>query len=264
MWQPLGETIEIIRNFSLKRHSPVTLNPTDIDEFQHLNLEITKLTDRISFDYQNIKQFSENAAHELLTPLSIIRNKVDTLLSLPGMTEEQLTITASIEDGIDRLNRINRGLLQLSRIENGQFEQFRKINLTKVINDVASELAELLDLKSISYHTYSESEPEIYLDPDLAKILFNNLLNNAIKYTPAGGNVTVTVSKNEIRVTNSGSSPLAGGDKVFTRFYRENMESQSTGLGLAIVRSICTTGSIEIRYEFRDQEHHFILIPPAT
>ena len=262
VWRPLSETIDLIRNFSLKRHIPIVLVKTDIDEFQNLNLEINKLTGRIISDYQNIKQFSENAAHELQTPLSIIRGKVDTLLTTKGLTEEQITLTASIEEGIDRLNRLNRGLQQLSKIENGQYIKFREIKLAEIISEVMNEFTEIFEMRSISFEFHPDSQPVISMDTDLARILFNNLLNNAIKYTPAKGKVILTIHDNEIRVSNSGESPLAGGDRVFNRFYRENPSGNSTGLGLALVRSICLASSIEVKYEFSDRFHHFILILP--
>lgn len=259
VWRPLSETIDLIRNFSLKRDSPIDLVQTDIDEFHNLNLEINKLTSRIISDYQNIKQFSENAAHELQTPLAIIRNKVDTLLATSGLTREQLSLTASIEEGIDRLNRLNRGLLQLSKIENRQYVKFQEIKLAEVISEVLTEFVEIFEMRSITFEFNPYADPVISMDSDLARILFNNLVNNAIKYTSANGKVIIAINENEIRISNSGLAPLAGGDKVFNRFYRENQSGNSTGLGLALVKSICIASSIEVRYEFSDHLHHFIL-----
>jgi len=262
VWRPLTETIGLIRNFSLKRHSPINLIETDIDEFRNLNLEINRLTGRIISDYQNIKQFSENAAHELQTPLAIIRNKVDTLLATKGLTEEQITLTASIEESIDRLNHLNRGLLQLSKIENGQYVKVSEINLTTVIGEILDEFTEIFEMRSLAFEYHPEADPVISMDSDLATILINNLLNNAIKYTAANGKVIITLSKNEIRFSNSGTTPLTGGEKVFNRFYRENQTGNSTGLGLALVKSICMASSIEVSYEFHDHLHHFILSLP--
>jgi len=262
VWRPLSKTIDLIRNFSVNRHSPIELVETNIDEFRSLNLELNKLTGRIISDYLNIKQFSENAAHEMQTPLSIIRNKVDTLLSTAGLTTEHLTIAASIEESIDRLNRLNRGLLQLSKIENGQYRQVNELSARDAVNEVLKEFSEVFGMKSIIVEFNCDANPILTMDPDLARILFNNLINNAIKYTPENGKVIITLGEKEISVSNSGSAPLAGGDKVFNRFYRENQAGNSTGLGLALVKSICETSSIEVKYEFADHLHHFILTLP--
>lgn len=262
VWRPVSETIALIRNFSLKKLEPISLVETDIDEFRSLNIEINRLTGRIISDYQNIKQFSENAAHELQTPLAVIRNKVDTLLSTSGLSEEQLRLAASIEESIDRLNRLNRGLLQLSKIENQQYDQSTEINLSETIGNVLEEFREFFDLKSIQIEFQPDPDAIIEMDPELARILFNNLLNNAAKYTPSDGKVIITVNREEVRFSNSGRSPLIGGNKVFNRFYRENIAGNSTGLGLALVKSICNSCSADIRYEFSYKFHHFILELP--
>jgi signal transduction histidine kinase len=263
VWRPLEDTLQKIRNFSIQRHEPINLSETNIDEFRSLNSEINKLSFRILSDYQNIKQFSENAAHELQTPLAIIRNKVDTLLATSGLSEEQTALTASIEESIDRLNRLNRGLLQLSRIDNGQYSNYQKSSSAELIRSVTDEFKEIFELRSISLEIICLTDQIMVIDPDLARILFNNLINNAIKYTTPPGKVTIKIWKNEIRVSNTGLSALSGGDKIFNRFYRENQSQYSTGLGLALVKSICMANSLEVRYEFSDGYHHFILTLPS-
>jgi signal transduction histidine kinase len=263
VWRPLGETIDWIQNFSLKQQSHVILAESDIDEFRSLNLEISRLMARILSDYQNIKQFSENAAHELQTPLAIIRNKVDLLLASQGLSDEQITIAASVEESIDRLNRLNRGLLLLSKIENRQYTQSQEINLKTVISEVMAEFVEIFEMKSVAFEFFSGDDRSIFMDPDLARILFNNLLNNAIKYTSAGGKVIIAADNTEIRISNSGTMAVSGGDRVFNRFYRENPSGNSTGLGLALVRSICEASSMQVGYEFSNQSHHFVLTKVA-
>ncbi len=263
VWKPLFRTIGQLQEFSLRSGPSLLPVETDTDEFRLLNLEIRKLMDRIVADYRNMKEFTENAAHEWQTPLSVIRSKVDLLLSSDGTTREQLLLAASIEESIDRLNRMNRGLLELARIDNGQFNEPETIDAEPLLSQLLAEFSEVFGLKSLDTHLTIESPARFKIDPELARMMFNNLINNAVKHTEAGGSIRIIIRCMEIRIANSGSHPLSGGEKIFNRFYRENQATQSTGLGLAIVKSICSASSISIGYEFENGFHHFILrLPP--
>ncbi|MEI8346673.1 MAG: inositol-3-phosphate synthase, partial [Pseudomonadota bacterium] len=230
VYNPAGEVHSTLKKFEkgLVDNDP-TISPSQIYTYAALRERIPYVngSPNVSVEVGALQEL----AHEMQTPLAIIRNKVDTLLASKGLSEEQITLIASVDVSIDRLNRLNRGLLLLSKIENGQFIRFRDINLSDVIGEVLSELLELFGMRSISYEYNPNQCLIVSMDPDLAGIMVNNLLTNALKYTPAGGKVIITIRDEEFRVSNSGIAPLTGGEKVFNRFYRENQSGNSTGLG---------------------------------
>lgn len=260
IWQPFFENLESIKKFSLQSNRIIKFQKTNILEFSELNTEIVSLTNKVVLDYQNLKQFTQDVSHEIQTPLAIIQAKVTNIIDGNGITDEQYKLLSEIQQNIQRLARLNRNLVLLAKIENQQFISSKKIDITLYIEQSVNNFEELSGTK-ISIEKINPIE--VFLDEHLSQILVDNLISNAIKYTPENGEINVSTNNQSIIVSNTGKQAINQPDKLYNRFYREGTTKKSLGLGLAIVKKICEENNIEISYSFENQMHLFKLHFPV-
>jgi len=258
--KPFYKDLERVKKFSLHDMTPIELSKSEITEFDHLNQSIVALTDRVITDYKILKQFSENASHELQTPLAIIRTKLEKLINTNDLSSKQLETIQAINGAVDRLVRLNKSLILLTKVENDQFTDVRDIHLAGFIRDALELIQELIDLKNLDVKTNLNEQCTIKMSATLLEILINNLLANAVHHTKAGGAVDIQLKTNELVIKNSGYKKLDNPDKIFERFYKVNPASHSIGLGLSIVNKICETQGFQISYEFEKNRHIFRLL----
>ena len=133
VWSPFYNALDVLRNFDLRRGGNVTFKKSSIEEFDAMNHELSKLTDKVSRDYQNLKEFTENMSHESQTPLSIIHSKLDLMLQSENLTEQQTERIRSSLDAVNRLSRMNKSLIMLARIDNDQYADTKLLNLGALI-----------------------------------------------------------------------------------------------------------------------------------
>jgi signal transduction histidine kinase len=136
LWQPFWASLHYIKNFNVTTTENKKLESNDINEFNELNTSINEMTSKMISDFKNQKKFTENASHEFQTPFAIIKGKIDLLLQKENMDEESLKLLISIEDATNRLSKINKSLLLLSKIENRQYAQLEKVELLPLIKNV--------------------------------------------------------------------------------------------------------------------------------
>jgi hypothetical protein len=122
LWQPFYQTLTSVRDFKVSRDQPLTLSSSQIDEFNFMNQTLERITGQAQVDYRSLKTFSENASHELQTPLAVIRSKLDLLIQDENLTEQQSIALQSTYNAIQKLTTLNQTLLLLAKIENRQFE----------------------------------------------------------------------------------------------------------------------------------------------
>lgn len=259
IWAPFYRNIDIVNKFSITDREPVSFAKTDINEFHELNKVLSELTEKVRKDYRNLKQFSEDASHEIQTPLAIIKSKIETLLDDNNFNDKQGEALDSIHRSVHRLSRLNKDLILLTKIENKQFGNPEKINLKEVIENKLEEFQELIQLKGIVLTTKLDHEIILNLNAVEAEILINNLISNAIKHNMINGIFKIIQGQDKIAFYNSGSAPIKNPESIFNRFYKENAESNSVGLGLAIVKKICDNNQIKYHYYFTDNLHCFTL-----
>ncbi|KQR94419.1 histidine kinase [Chryseobacterium sp. Leaf180] len=255
VWKPFRNTLDQLKDFSLNRQTEIAFERTQILEFEELHDRLRKMIRDSIRIYGVQKEFTENASHEMQTPLAIIKNKVDLLLQSENLTEAQYLIAEDINLALSRSARINKNLLLLAKIENRQFElsdiQFDKL------------LRENLDLLE-EHFSQKDLVPELNISENicrkgnagLTEVLISNLLLNAIRHTANGGTVAVSLTETAFSVANSGSAELPG-DMLFRRFYRMSQNNSGSGLGLAIVQEICRSQHWTVGYDFKDQQHIF-------
>jgi len=173
LWQPFYDTLTSMRHFELGKKEQLVFPVTTIDEFIVMNDTLRQATSKAGQDYQYLKEFTENASHELQTPLAIIQSKLDVLIQDEHLSEPQSRAVQSAYEAIQRLSRLNQGLLLLTKIENGQYAETDTINLSQKITDKIAQFEEMIALKNITVSTKLYETVYIKMNPLLADILFN-------------------------------------------------------------------------------------------
>lgn len=256
IWRPFYGTLEQLRSFNLDGDKNITFVPTDIREFSELNGELERLIEKNVSVFGQQKEFTENASHELQTPLAIIKSKLDVLLQSQDLTEAQYETVEAINRSLTRAYRINRNLLLLARIENRQFPENENIQLTELLDDGLEILADHIDDKHIRIQKELHAYVSVTGNKTLVEILVNNLLLNAIRHNHPGGQMQVLLLPHLLAVSNSGHGPLDP-DTLFKRFASASKETPGSGLGLAIVMQIVQRHGWKIDYRFEDSMHVF-------
>ncbi|MDE3144277.1 MAG: HAMP domain-containing histidine kinase [Bacteroidota bacterium] len=258
IWQPFYKTIDDIKAYQVSDKQPLQLTKEPIDELNLLNDSLNKMTQSIYREYAALKSFTENASHEMQTPLAVIRSRIDLLLQQSELKEQSLQQILSIEDAAQRLSKLHQSLLLLTKIENKQFVLNEQVDLKKIILEKIKEREELIDSKKIKIVTNCK-EVVLSFHQHLAEILFNNLLNNAIKYTSENGVVDIELNEDFICFKNDAANEALDADKIFQRFYKPSDSGDGTGLGLAIIKEICNLAGFDISYLFNDHQHIFLI-----
>jgi signal transduction histidine kinase len=203
---------------------------------------------QISDDFNKEREFTSNASHELMTPISILQNKMENLLAEEGLEPTTSIAIAEMMKTVGRLKNITRSLLLISRIDNDQYIKKEQVNPLNVFEEIIEEISHRLEEKHISVHlNFSEEMILKNVNRDLIFQLFFNLIHNAIKFNREGGSITIenSILNNgdyEIVISDTGVGiPEADLPFVFDRFKKTNLKEEvGFGLGLAIVKSIAS------------------------
>ncbi len=255
VWKPFRETLDQLKTFSLNNQTKIEFSKTDVCEFDELNQSLTKLIEHNVSVYKTQKEFTENASHELQTPLAILKNKFDILLQNQDLTEKQYQIAEEMNRALSRSSRINKNLLLLAKIDNKQFDS-ETFHLNEVLNQSLEILQEHFEQKNISVNTEISANVKVNGNIGLTEVLINNLIINAIRHTPINGSISIKLNNSVFEVSNSGTEKL-NSDLLFKRFSRFSKDNNGSGLGLAIVKEICKSQNWTIDYRFENNNHIF-------
>jgi signal transduction histidine kinase len=214
------------------------------------------MTAKARHDYKDLKTFTENASHELLTPIAVINSKLDTLIQTENFSDRQSKLLNDLYSAVSRLNRLNQSLLLLVKIENRLLHEQQQINLRELVDDMIIQFEEIFQDKDLKV-TYALDEKEIYASRYLAEILMSNLISNAIRHNHNGGEVIIKLTEEQLVIQNTGDD-LTLPDEIFTRFHKSS-GSEGSGLGLTISRQICQNFGFSLDYRFQSPFHTFIV-----
>lgn len=257
IWRPFYETLDQIEKFEVDKSRLPRFTESDIEEFDRLNRSIEKLVKKNISIYHSQREFVENAAHELQTPLAVFQAKIDTLIQSSDFTAEQFRLLSSINDSVSRLNRLNKNLLLLSKIENDNFNEIQEITLNEAVEKHLDFFSEQAKAKNLNLKTEFGEIFTIRSNPVLLEILLNNLFMNAISHNVNNGQILVSFSINSITFSNTGIPHSLVPDKLFNRFSKTNPSEQGNGLGLAISKKITDLYNWRISYSFTNNFHSF-------
>jgi len=245
VWKDFEKNLQEIEQFSFTANKPLHLIKSDIEEFDRLNKVVNNLTKKLETDYLSLKEFSENASHEIQTPLSIVLLNLEEVLQQDLNEETFKKILISI-NALKRLSTLNQSLILLTKIENKQFIADKLIIFNEIVIRKTEEFSSLFETKNIRIELELLNDFAVRINEQLAEILINNLFSNAIKHNVNNGEIHVFISEDEFKICSSGEQNSLNDNTIFERFTKGN--SKSYGLGLAIAKNICETNQLEIHY----------------
>jgi signal transduction histidine kinase len=255
--RPLYRLLEWFDKYRPGANSEPLPDSSSVVEFRKLSMAAQQAVERAEYYFEQQKQFIGNASHELQTPLAIIGTRIEWLVNNTALDEQQLEELLKIQRSLSRLVRLNRTLLLLSKIENGQFPEASETDLAAIIRENAETYGDIYEERNIVCDTQLPESFTVHMNESLATTLTNNLLKNSYLHNIQDGKVMVTATGRELTIANSGHRALDA-SQIFERFYHEG-NPESTGLGLALVSSICRYYNIEVGYSFEEEMHRFTL-----
>lgn len=253
--RPLGAIIQsklLNRKFPFNDHgSPVI---TSTEDFKYLDNSLIKLMDQVHEAFEKEREFTSNASHELMTPISILQSRIENMVIDPEVPEAMQHHLIEMMKTLNRLKKIVHSLLLISRIENDQFSKSDTIHSATIIKEVIEELEHRLEEKNLVFKLDMNMPVDLFqVNHDLLFQLFYNLINNAIRYNKENGSITITDNRNingsySIIISDTGIG--IPGDEIGTIFNRFKKSKKTTsegyGLGLAIVKSIIVFHDLEV------------------
>ncbi len=258
LFDPFRRILKKMEAYQIGQKSYFKEIKTTTREFDQLKKLFDKMRKRIENDYFQLKEYTENMSHELQTPLSIIQNKTEALLSENNLSLEQANHLKVIYDEIQQLSKLGSALNLITKIENQEFKNIKKLKTSPLIQNSVNKIKEIAEMKQLSIALQLNENHYLYIDPGLADILIRNLLKNALHYSTKNTQIRIQTHKNEMIFTNYGQKPDFPENEIFHR-YKKGHENQSLGLGLAIVHKICKVSGLTINYQYKQGKHIFTI-----
>jgi len=259
-WRPFDRTLKLTEDFRLESGVVPKFPESDVKEFNRLNASVGKLISNSLDTYRSQKEFTENASHELQTPLAIFRSKLDILMQQPDLSKEQAEIIQDLYDTINRLTLLNRNLLLLAKIDNQQYSGMIMTDLNAMLDSLVPDLEALSGDIRIR-RTSLQGCLNIRANKALLESMVNNLVVNAVRHNRPNGVIEISTDACSLTVANTSDNnqPL---DKahIFNRFYRPMGKERGNGLGLAIVKAICDYHGWAVSYKYENTKHIFSIL----
>ncbi|HTF19482.1 MAG TPA: HAMP domain-containing sensor histidine kinase [Chryseolinea sp.] len=255
LWKPFYRNLSALKLYDLEKNKEVAFEQSQIDEFEDLRQVMQQLLHKNQQVYLSQKEFTQNASHEIQTPLAAVNVKLDLLMQTENISKEQADLLLEIADSTHHVSRLTRSLLLLSKIENDQFREIERLDLVTIIQKITHGLDELALERRMTMRL-SLQPFEIPADRTRMEILLSNVLNNAIQHSQLEGEIYIELREGTLRISNPGL-PLHQPEKIFDRFQRDLSTSAGSGLGLALVSKICALNGYLLAYRFEGARHHF-------
>jgi len=255
LWKPFHDTLNELKAFNISDTRNFHLKDNKVDEFKELNQVVHTMSSRVKNDYRHLKQFTENASHEMMTPLAVITAKLDTLIQDEALKPEQFDQINDIYSAASKLSRLNQSLLLLVKIENNLIDDAEVLSLDGLIGQKIRQFHELILTKDLQVSEYL-GDKKVLASKYLVDILLNNLFSNAIRHNIDHGGIIITLTGTRLMFQNMGSEKPLNENILFERF-QKGQKSEGTGLGLTIVKNICSLYNWDITYSFENSLHTF-------
>lgn len=254
LWQPFYALVSRLKSFSLSGEQGSHQPDINIDEFRTLQDAIDVMAEKSIEEYKSLKVFTENASHEMMTPIALITSKLDSLIQDESLTEPQLQKLQTIYNAGYRLSKLNQSLLLLVKIDNQLITDSAVVDLMLSIREKIQQMDEIIEENQITVSAVLEKR-DVMASPYLIDILLNNLLGNAVRHNIPGGNILVTLRQQSLEIINTGCASPLDEIRVFERF-EKSPASEGTGLGLTIAKNICSGYRFTLTYLFKEPNLH--------
>ena len=261
IWKSFFEMLERLRLLRFDKEKMPELPSTNIDEFRMLNEAVNELVRKNTEVFQSQKQFIENASHEMQTPLSIIQSRLEALIGQAELSKKQAEILEGIIGSTQRLKKLSKTLLLLSKIENRQFILSEQVDIKTILSRSMEFYEEHKAALNISVKAETRDSLIVQGNIMLTEILIQNLLKNAFLHNIENGMVSVQIMENKLIIANTGQKQEIGKvlekDKLFSRFYKQSSNPNTWGLGLAIALKVAETSGWGLHYYEEEGLHIF-------
>ncbi|MNI26205.1 Sensor protein QseC [compost metagenome] len=255
IWKPFEQLLKNITAFNINHERPYEPVEMPVSELRQLNQVLVELSGKVKSDYNEIKLFTENASHEMMTPLAVINSKLDNMLQSNVLGKEDGETLVELYKATSRLTKLNQSLLLLVKIDNNLLQDKEKINLKSLIEEKVVYFQELITERNINLEVVL-ADVTIYTNRQLLEIMINNLFSNVIRHNYDGGKIEISLDRGKIVFANTGHNKALNPEKIFERFYKDNT-SEGTGLGLAILKQICNRQQYLLDYCYHKDLHTF-------
>lgn len=259
LFQPFTQLLDRLSKFNLNDATGLKVPETSTREFRQLNSFLLKMTEKAQVDYSSLKEFTENASHEMQTPIAIAKGKLELMLETPELDEEQVGLIQGAYQAISRLSSIGNSLTLLSKIENLEFSATKSINFSELVENSIQYYQELAELKEIKLASDITPEVKLPIENSLGEIMVSNLIKNAIQHNNPNGWIKINLTPEYLSVKNSGSQPSVDPSRLFDRFRKGNQSGGSLGLGLSIVKKIAEASNWSVTYDYKEETHHLLI-----
>ncbi|MBL0020003.1 MAG: HAMP domain-containing histidine kinase [Bacteroidetes bacterium] len=259
LWRPFYDTLTVMENFDIEKSQFIELGGSKTLEFERLNLVLRKLMEKNRRAFALQREFVDSAAHELQTPLAIMQTQIDMMMQRQDLNEAQGELLENLESSISRLQRLNKNLLLLSKMESQFYAANEDISVTAILKSLLPFFQEQAIAQQIAFQNTVSEDFRVMANPALLEIAVSNLLLNAIRHNVFQGTVEIQLVKGKLRVTNTGIGEALPQEEVFQRFSKISSKSKGNGLGLSVVKKIADLNHWQLSYCFEDQKHVFIL-----
>lgn len=258
IWKPFYETLGFLNRFKIDDKKDLNFATTPISEFNALNHALTNMLGRAAQDYQQQKEFTENASHEMQTPLAVMQSKIDLLIQSKNLGHQEMQLIGRLLEALKKLSHLNKSLLLLSKIENQQFTDVEDVNIIEIVEHALDNYTEVIQSKGLRIARQYEATFVHRLNRTLCDVLVNNLVQNAVRHNIPNGKIGVKITQAQLQISNTGpviENPTA----IFNRFSKSGEATDSIGLGLAIAKKIVETNGLYIEYQLAGHLHQFTI-----
>ncbi|NPA45070.1 MAG: HAMP domain-containing histidine kinase, partial [Chlorobi bacterium] len=227
VWSDFFDNLKKVRSYNINSRKKLNLNTSEIDEFNKLKDVLLQMTERIRQDFQNLKELTENTSHEIQTPLAIIKSKAELLLQSENIKEKDAELIFSILNTSERLSKLNKSLLMISKIENNQFNENQTLNIKNVVNKIIKNFDILFEAGEFNLK-FSAEEFYIKINPVLLDVLISNLIKNAIAHTKKGNEINIKIYNYFVKISNHGNKSDIVPENLFKRFKKGKTNKNGT------------------------------------
>jgi signal transduction histidine kinase len=258
VWQPFYESLAAIKSFNVNAQSKLQFPDTTVNEFKLMNNHFNMAAENAARDYRNLKEFSDNASHEIQTPLAIIHSKLDLMVQQENLSEKQSELLRSVYASVNKLSKLQHSLLLLTKIDNRQFQKNSAVELGQAIKDKVEQFNEIWQNRNITCMMQVDKSV-MHINNELLDILLDNLFGNATRHNIVNGIINIMLKENVLEISNTGIGQPLDEERIFKRFYKGVPNGENNGLGLSIIKEICEVSAITLQYDYKNQLHYFRL-----
>lgn len=259
MWNPFYYILNRLKTYKIGSNEECIKTNSNIKEFKELQHAANTLIKHAQEAYSSQKQFTENASHELQTPLAIIINKLELMLESESLSDENAQSVAEVIKTAERVTQLNKSLLLLAKIENKQFPNQEVVSINEVVKEAIIDFEDFALYKNIEINYNEKNSLSVHIEPWLAQILIGNLVKNAVFHNHKDGKVAITLSDTTLQVCNTANEDKLDAQHIFDRFKKQASNNNSVGLGLSICKAISDLYDLNIAYSVKNSMHCFMV-----